>query len=199
MNARRIIAVCGLGRCGSSLMMKMLHRGGVEPHCEPHRLGNSYESDDILRLPGVDGWMDALPGKAVKLLDPHHCTPPERFAYDLIWLDRDEIQQARSQLKLLKALHPGEGIPTNRLAVRAMAAGLYRNRRAALDVLEALPDHRLLKLRFEDMILHPGLPVWRLVRFLDLPPRRAEAMAAVVHARGPACLPHLAELEHAHA
>lgn len=184
------IFVCGLGRCGTSLVMKMLSRGGIPA------LGTrpDFECEETSRLPGPAGaywlWRHA-PGHAVKLLDPHRWTPPAAMPAKVIWLDRDFGQQAASQLKLLRA--SGVAAPDSRAARRAMRATLLRDRRHAREAL-AGPHRDRLTLNFTDLVGSPSAVAAMLCRFLAphylLDPHRA---AAAVIPRSPDCLPGMLE------
>lgn len=97
------VAVCGFGRCGTTMTMQMLVAGGLPP-------GNATEppyEGDPKALIGRN-----LAGRCVKLLDP--CGTAAAVAgptagWRFIWLDRDPLEQAHSYLKLLKSMAPVTG------------------------------------------------------------------------------------------
>ena len=87
--------LCGSGRCGSSLVMQMLHAGGVEvvghaPYFEPKEtMWHQFNVEWLIKQTGV-----------VKLLDPIPALfkfPPGE--YRTIWLTRNTKEQAKSILK----------------------------------------------------------------------------------------------------
>jgi hypothetical protein len=67
-----ITVVAGIPRSGTSMMMRMLHAGGM-----PIFAGNllSYETDMVQKLPHRWQWLKACEGKVVKILDPHVYVP----------------------------------------------------------------------------------------------------------------------------
>jgi len=90
----KIIVVCGLGRCGSSLMMQMLHAGGLTctgeapPYEHPNGAMNHFNAR----------WLTQQTDKATKVLLPHHV----KFLpanYYFIWLERNPLEQAKSTFK----------------------------------------------------------------------------------------------------
>ncbi len=47
MTDQTITYVCGFGRCGSSLVMAMLFRGGMDVYCDADTMGTSFETDKM--------------------------------------------------------------------------------------------------------------------------------------------------------
>lgn len=112
MKTSEPIIVCGLGRCGTSLVMKMLHAGGMPVFAESSA---SFEHS-YLRDPREFALVEPqLQGKAAKILDPHRWTWPEKINARFIWIDRNYHQQALSQVKLLRDMFAAE-IPAGAVA-----------------------------------------------------------------------------------
>ncbi|MDR6953834.1 hypothetical protein J2X65_003197 [Ancylobacter sp. 3268] len=171
------IFVAGLGRCGTTMVMAMLDRGGFPVG----DVAPDYESC----TPMVAGKVSAealapFRGQAVKWLDPTISIPPAGTRAVSIWLDRDFTEQAKSQLKLC-------GILPSRRKVRGIAAMLRsdseRARRAVAGCGPVLP------MSFERILAQPLIEAQRICGFLGkLDVTRA---AATVRRRGPECLPDL--------
>lgn len=180
----KAILVCGLARCGTSMVMKMLHRGGLEPYCD----GNfsSYEHPALGGPQDFRVWLPKLSGKVAKVLDPHHSHWPNPVGANILWLDRDTREQAKSQVKFLKAV----GVPVQGQAWRNIQRGLIADRFKALDLLVSAQAD-LLFLRFENLLQFPLMQADRIAQFLDLPSEAASAMADVVIRRSPRCAPNL--------
>lgn len=185
---RYTIIVAGLGRCGSSLVMRMLAAGGV-PTVGTYP---DFEDDVILRLPGPAAqreFADKGTGRVVKLLDPHLRLLPSG-KYRCIFLRRDPTEQAKSMLKLI-------GQPADRRARRAMESTVVRDTAHAARTCRAL-DPEGEELTFEQLIANPRSSAVRLARIageagharLDL-----DAMEACVIERPTACLPYFLEME----
>src|SRR5690348_17944000 len=90
----RVLIVAGLGRCGSSLMMQMLQRGGMKCAGE----FPAFEMPETNHCSISREWLSQFSGGAVKILDPHLCTIENTPAV-VLWLSRDHWHQAKSQIK----------------------------------------------------------------------------------------------------
>lgn len=154
-----IIFVCGLARCGTSLMMQMLYRAGIPcagdwPAFEPPAISPISSILD-------EGWLRAHVGHAIKLIDPFRFSIPENIPYLVIWLDRNELEQARSQAKFV---HLIGGFPmANRAHIRRIAGALVEQRKLSLKKLAGWPR---LFVRFEDLIKPSSRTPEALAKFL---------------------------------
>lgn len=193
MNPDRIIIVCGLGRCGTSMMMRMLHCGGVVPYCPVHKLGNSYETIAATRLPENWKWLENARGMAVKVLDPHRFRLPAHLPYDVILMRRNERQQAKSQVKFM--IGTGHTVQSNRHSVRVLAKSNVMDMGRIVEMFEGYEDARVLRVSFEDVLNDPAKEAVRVALHLgmDDPGTRAAHMAFQVHERDAGCLPGMAE------
>lgn len=170
-----LTVVAGLGRCGTSMVMQMLAAGGVR--CVGQH--PAYEVDEAAHAPLDYDWLRQCDGMAVKILDPHRrwtCYQPAQ----IIWLDRDAKQQARSQRKFLQAV---TGLTPK---VGALSAALRSDRKKCMRVIA--PHHRLM-ISFEDVLRDPH---GAAVRLTTVFPRLDVATAAsVVRARSTTCAPDM--------
>ena len=174
-----VLLVCGLARCGSSMVMQMLEAGGVEvtgdwPSFEDRRAG----------VAGLDqDWLEQQRGRAVKLLDPQRLETLPRRAR-VLWMDRRIRDQARSHAKFLRLIG-GVRVPYS--AILKLARSLRRDRHLALMKLSRSP---VLWLSFASVLLAPLSAAQQIQRFtgreLDV-----EAMANAVLGRPPECAPSL--------
>lgn len=118
------ILVCGLGRCGSSLMMQMLSAGGLQ-------CAGRYPMFEHMPAgaPITIAMLEELAGGAAKLLNPHMITfePGCEDKAVVLWMDRNAQQQALSQAKICRMLY--SAYPAD---VRAFAKHLGKERQAAL-------------------------------------------------------------------
>lgn len=176
------VGVCGFGRCGSTMVMQMLDAGGLPPvdGTQP----GSYE------LPGIDIVYQRGPayfeGRAVKLLDaPLRFGAPLASSWQFVWLDRDRMEQAKSQVKFFDLI-VGERLPPE--AVGIFADSYAVDRPKVLGFLRR--TGHVLVLRYEDVLRYPLKAAKHLRKvFPDLD---VQAAAAVVHERDGACRPDCA-------
>lgn len=191
MNELPAIVVAGLGRCGTSLMMQMLHAGGVP--C----VGNwpDFETNASMFGRFDPKAFSALRGKAIKLITPADLPIGPMPRHIVIWLDRDPQEQARSQLKMLDGI--GAPVANNRKSMRAFVAGLRHDRplnMAAVGV-GRLPN---LRLSFERLITRPAHTVAALEAFLlsyGYDTVDGRAMQQQIRPRSAACYPGMMEFE----
>lgn len=184
--SRPHIIVGGLARCGTTLMMHMLHAGGIP--C----IGTKpdFEVEEVNHRQVDPAFLARHPGHALKLLDPHETPLPVGTRAVLIWLDRDPDQQARSQAKFVRMTMSGIPMP-NRSTLRRWAAGLRGDRAKAL---ARFPGWPRLELKFEAIITGPETTAHQIAGFLCQwwPDLDVERMAAQVRPRPTDCAPDLA-------
>lgn len=140
-----VIIVSGLGRCGSSLTMQMLHAAGLKcageyPAFEPEETNMLGQKLKVL-------WCQQF--EAIKILDPHRGRIPN-FDYRVIWVDRDRVQQAVSQVKF--AVFVG-GLPYEDGAAGRICRSLLVEREQALNQYAGKPR---VEVSFEDAIDRPS-------------------------------------------
>lgn len=178
------VGVCGFGRCGSSMAMQMLAAGGL-----PHAGDTDPTSGELLGGRGIrEAWDVELPGRAVKLLDCvlHFGLPPAP-GWRFVWLDRDPMEQAKSQLKFVQFLLGGLAEPEEQ-AVARLVAGYHRDRPRALKLLRAAGPVQLVS--YEWVLADPLFGAAQLA--FVWPDLDVSAAAAVVHQRDSSCRPDLA-------
>jgi hypothetical protein len=186
--AAPVVLVCGLGRCGTSLVMQMLARSGLRcagsfPDFEPSELmprerptiADSYNARDFI-----------VRHDAAKLLAPHTLAFRDDFAALVVWLDRDFGEQARSGLKVVREL--GQGVTFAPDAEDRLARHLEADRARSVERLRGWPR---IELRFEALVRDPHATAGAVADFvaphgISLDP---DEMASAALARGPESQP----------
>lgn len=174
-----ITIIAGFGRCGSSLVMQMLHAAGYETTGEYP----AFEDIRATALPYENRWLEEVEGKALKVIDPHRCQLPIDHDYKIIWLDRKPIEQAKSQMKLFSTL---TSIKTTRKDIIAIAKSYKRDKPICLKLLKKLGP--VLSMSFENLILSPIISAEKINSFLGDELDYLE-MAKVVIGRPVFCMP----------
>lgn len=179
-----ILMVCGLGRCGSSLVMQMLKAGGLKvPGAHPY-----YElTDDNGKLE----WRDKY--DAVKWLNPgrKNIAPPPDRTYRCLWLTRDHFQQARSWIKYSKEKRGTE--PKSEVdAILKTMIKLRQQEKDSHALIRQVSCEPVPVLRFETILDNPSAVAKGLAIWADRP-LDADAMAMVVKPREPECYPTMLE------
>jgi hypothetical protein len=179
-----IIFVAGLGRCGTSLTLQMLHRAGIR--CAGRWPGFEPAEMNPLRKPIDSSWLMEQQGGAVKWLDPHLARFANHVPGVVIWIDRDWKEQAKSQVKFAKTMLNQTEQEATRTEWRGMSMILRRDRAQALH--ETLRFPRCFT-TFERLITSPLNTSMAIAAFLkphgyDVDPQK---MATCVIPRVVAC------------
>lgn len=123
-------------------------------------------------------------GHAVKVVDTHLQSPPPS-SWNAIRLSRDLKEQAKSFNKWNRTF----GLPP--VAIGRVAASFRRDYKA---IDRWAKRHRVLTVRFEDLIHDPVTVAGSIAAWLGYP-LDTKAAAGVVVSREAACPPYLLELE----
>jgi hypothetical protein len=193
-----------MGRCGTSLMMKMLYRAGIPVYCDPDSLGTGYESENIQSLPKNTAWWDEVEGKAIKLLDIHRWTPPApqmpEEKYVIIWMHRNLTEQAKSQIKLA-SFFLQQHCDWSRPNVRAWKRKLETQTRVSEEIISRF-SQSILAVPFEALIEYPEATCLDVAFYLKetgvipegMVQESAKKMYSAVLKRSSKCLHELLEL-----
>lgn len=158
-----ITVVAGIGRCGSSLLMKMLLHGGLPVFVDP-KFHPYYESSLQMTLPTNYSWLNECKGAAVKVLFPFCLDLPKGFSYKFVWITRNPIEQSKSLLKVarlsgdafLKANNKNINFG-EKLDIDSCSLNPYEIKMASRSALQTLKSHNMpiLIVSFEDLISQP--------------------------------------------
>lgn len=145
-----ILFVAGFGRCGTTMVMTMLDRGGFPV------AGRAPDYEDDSMMPGrIDHhWLRAQTGKAVKWIAPLEAkirsadlaAPPV-----IIHLNRDKREMAASQVKMASAF---TGVPNDRRTRKAFERDLIASEPKLVKALNAMGT--VYSMTFEWILEHPG-------------------------------------------
>lgn len=188
---RPFICVCGMGRCGQTMMMHILAAGGIDCFGE----APAYEPDPKALQERARTARDM----AGKFVWPANTFSEIGILYPalVIWCRRNYIEQARSHAKMQAAagLHRN-GRPPLR-AIKKMRDNIRNDTQAFYAELGNRDGLELRSFHFERMIEDPLAEITRLMEFLGRTEETfdIDAACAAVHKRDAKCLPELAELK----
>ncbi len=106
-NKKPIVIVSGLPRSGTSLMMQILEKAGLEIFTDNNRKPDEsnprgyFEHEAVKRLARDNKWMQEIDGKAVKVIAQLLFSLPEKYNYKIIFMNRDINEVVVSQHKML--------------------------------------------------------------------------------------------------
>lgn len=174
-----IIVVGGLPRSGTSLMMKILHKSGLDVIADNYA---SYEDERTNFITKKDLWLAEAKGKAIKILDLHRQNLPYEFTYKVIWMNRDFKEQAKSNIKFLN-LVSGLKIPEN--IWRTLEKSLIKDEKRTFDRF----NKRWIEfkvIRFEDLLYNPTKEFLKIEDFLRI--EIPVSVISVIKKRSPECM-----------
>lgn len=99
----QIVVVSGLPRSGTSLMMQMLDKGGMEILTDNKREADKsnprgyYEYEPVMALHKDNSWLDKSKDKAVKIVAPLLRHLDFQYRYKIIFMKRDLDEVVKSQ------------------------------------------------------------------------------------------------------
>lgn len=182
-----ITIVSGLPRSGTSLMMQMLHAGGIEAVTDQERKPDAdnpkgyYEFEKVKKIKTDKTWLPDANGKQVKmvhllLLDlPTSPLPPGVGGYRVVFMRRHLEEVVKSQTVMLERHgKSGAALAPDRLM------GLYKQQiDQVLAHCAKHPCFKLMELSYNDLMADPTNAAARLDEFLGGGMNR-EAMVAAV-------------------
>jgi hypothetical protein len=123
MKSDTIVIVSGLPRSGTSMMMKMLAAGGVEPLIDNLRAADDdnpkgyFEFERVKQIEHDKAWLADARGRAVKLISALLKHLPPTYNYKVIFMRRamPEILASQRQM-LLRRGEPADAVPDDKMA-----------------------------------------------------------------------------------
>jgi len=123
MNNQAITIVSGLPRSGTSMMMKMLEAGGLEPLTDNIRAADEdnprgyFEFERVKQIEHDKEWLEDARGRAVKLISALLKHLPPTHNYKVIFMRRAMAEILASQRQMLiRRGEPGDTVPDDKMA-----------------------------------------------------------------------------------
>jgi hypothetical protein len=176
-----IIVVSGLPRSGTSLMMQMLERGGVEVVTDGVRAADAdnpkgyYEFERVKTIRRDASWLPGVRGKAFKMVSQLLYDLPSSERYQVLFMERDLDEMLLSQEKMLTRLGRAAA-PRDKMR---QAYALHLERLHAWLPLQG--NMTVLRVRYNELVEQPreqaarvggflggGLEVERMANTVDL-------------------------------
>nr|WP_321232709.1 alkaline phosphatase family protein [uncultured Psychroserpens sp.] len=103
----QIVIVSGLPRSGTSLMMQMLNKGGLDVLTDSNRKADIsnpkgyFEYDPVMSLHKDNSWLNEAQNKSVKIVAPLLKFLDPKYRYKVIFMNRDLNEVVKSQQKMI--------------------------------------------------------------------------------------------------
>ncbi|MCB9831725.1 MAG: sulfotransferase family protein [Planctomycetes bacterium] len=168
MTDETITLVSGLPRSGTSLMMRMLHVGGLpvlsdgEREADEDNLGGYFELEAVKITEADASWVGEARGKVVKVI--HHFLeflPPDR-RYRVLFMRRRLEEIIASQRQMLIRRGSGEGGPSDREMTVILRQELLR----VMHWLKDRPNFAVLYVDYNELMSDPTATIASLQGFL---------------------------------
>jgi len=123
MDSETITVVSGLPRSGTSMMMKMLAAGGIEPLIDNLREADDdnpkgyFEFERVKQIEHDKAWLADARGRVVKLISALLKHLPSDYSYKIIFMRRamSEILASQRQM-LVRRGEPSDAVPDEKMA-----------------------------------------------------------------------------------
>jgi hypothetical protein len=178
-----ILVVSGLPRSGTSMIMQMLHAGGMPILTDSERSADDdnplgyFEFEPVKQLFRNAEWIEQAVGKAVKIVVPLIPALPGRTGYRVILVERDLDEILASQAKMIERRGAQiEDTPERRERLKQENTRLVDRVKASLT---NHPDAQMLVLQHAKVMRDPAAAAHRINLFCG-GVLREESMAACV-------------------
>jgi hypothetical protein len=161
-----ITLVSGLPRSGTSLMMQMLDKGGVEIVTDNIRIADRdnprgyYEFEKVKTIQRDTSWLPQTRGKVFKIISQLLYELPSSEEYRIIFMERDMDEMLVSQEKMLKRLGR-DAVPREEMK-RSYLLHLKKLR----EWLSRQRHMKVLYVSYNDLVEHPQEYAERVSAFL---------------------------------
>jgi len=162
----QIVIVSGLPRSGTSLMMQMLNKGGVEVLTDNNReadISNPkgyFEYNPVMSIHKDNTWLELAKDKSVKVVAPLLKFLDPQYRYKVIFMKRDLTEIVKSQQKMIGK--DPEALPTR----------LFESYKKHLNLADVWknkePGVELIYIDYKDALNNTNEVVDKVVSFIDV-------------------------------
>lgn len=173
--------VSGLPRTGTSMMMRILHTGGLAALTDNVRQADSdnpkgyFELEKVKQIKQDASWLQEAEGKVFKMVSMLLLDLPTDRDYKIVFMRRDIDEILASQRRMLENMGNAKPQPPDEQMARLFESHLQQVDR----YLQQQPRMQVLHVRHRDVISSPLPQVERIAQFLELD-LDVQAMAGVV-------------------
>jgi hypothetical protein len=163
-----ITVVSGLPRSGTSVMMQMIHAGGMPALTDAVRQADEdnprgyFEFERVKQLKTDTAWLADAGGKVVKMVHLLLLDLPATHRYRVVFMRRDLDEVLASQKKMLDR----HGRAGGQLPAAQMKSLFQQQVDKVLAWAKQQPHVELIEVRYADLIADPAREAGRLNSFL---------------------------------
>lgn len=163
-----IVVVSGLPRSGTSMMMKMLNAGGIDPVTDNIRTADEdnpkgyYELEKVKQLDKDNSWVGDYQGKVIKVISMLLKPLPSDQHYKIIFMRRKMQEILDSQKQMLIRRNQ----PTNTVPDEKMAEMFNKHLKDIEAFIEKQPNMDCIYISYNDVLENPAANVEKINEFL---------------------------------
>ncbi len=163
-----VTIVSGLPRSGTSMMMRMLEKGGVPiltdniREADEDNLMGYYEYERVKQITEDATWLKDAEGRAVKLISALLKYLPPEYTYKVIFMQRDIHEVLASQRRMLER----RGEPADEVPDETMKQLFETHLAQVDDLLRRQPNIEAIYVSYNETIKDPTTSAERVTRFL---------------------------------
>jgi hypothetical protein len=164
-----IVVVSGLPRSGTSMMMKMLNAGGIDPVTDNIRTADEdnpkgyYELEKVKQLDKDNSWVGDYQGKVIKVISMLLKPLPADQHYKIIFMRRKMQEILDSQKQMLIRRNQ----PTNTVPDEKMAEMFNKHLKDIEAFIEKQPNMDCIYISYNDVLENPAANVEKINEFLS--------------------------------
>jgi hypothetical protein len=168
MSSDVVTIVSGLPRSGTSMMMKMLEAGGLDPVTDNIRTADEdnpkgyYELEKVKEMKGDTSWLPEARGKVVKVISALLQDLPPTETYRVVFMRRhmQEVLDSQRQMLVRRGQQP-DRVPDDK-----MAAMFEKHLAKIEEWLAAQPNMQVLYVRYNEALANPAETARAIDEFL---------------------------------
>lgn len=161
-----ITIVSGLPRSGTSLMMQILERAGMEilsdglRKADDNNLRGYYEYEKVKTLIKDNSWLGEAEGKVVKVISGLLAFLPDSYEYKIIFMQRDIDEILCSQAKMLERL----GIP-QKADPKSLKMTFEKQLVMSIKMISQQTNMEFIEISYRKLVLDPESEIKKINEF----------------------------------
>jgi len=162
-----ITIVSGLPRSGTSLMMQILEKAGMNILTDGVRKADDnnqkgyYEYEKVKTLMKDSSWLDEADGKVIKVISGLLAFLPDKFEYKIIFMQRDIDEVLSSQAKMLERL----GIP-QKADPKILKMTFEKQLVMAKKLISQKANMEFIEIPYQTLVMEPENEIIKINKFL---------------------------------
>jgi len=177
-----ITVVSGVPRSGTSLMMQILEKAGIEPFTDGNRSSDTnnpkgyYEHQAVKKLYKSADFLNEIDNKAVKIISYLLEYLPDNNYYKIIFMERDLDEIVRSQQKMIKHISGKDRTYRYTQVKNTLRIHLKKIKQ----YLAAKNNMEVLYINYNELLIEPDGQIDRIIDFLQLDRKKRQNMISAV-------------------